>query len=602
MKMKRSFIILVLLCSSAVVIAQNTVISANVVDSDGTTWTNGTWSITFTPNPQQPNIGIYNINGTSLSPSILDQQGVIDASGNFNITVYQSTAITPVGSSWTLNICPNASAPCGVFNLLTSGSTMNISTLLTSGIPPPRFKAIAGTYGYTDIEAQVQLTPGSTYYNVVSSCQKYFSFVTSTWSCFASGGTFLPLAGGTLSGPLVVTTPGIFTNLASHSANQGLVNGASLAMFLSSGPANYTMDGVTGAIIVPSTATVSQANGVDGMTDNYTNSNALAAMGGYFQVTGHGTNENLWGINTVGIIYPGSTNTALENEVDFDVNETGATIYGWSIAAPYWNFAPSVAYGVLVSTPGGTSGAKWNAALYTTPGATSNGVELLELNIGVPSVSQPLTLISGTSNGTQYNESIQGDATGNILLNPFPGQSVIIPKFGGNPIFTGLVQISNFDASVTPIFNNIGTNGLNLSPAVDGASPNEIYGSNHANSQINWHIDDIGDAFFKTANIYNSARTFVAQLVFSGTSNRSIILPDGASTTSMPWSLTTTSATSDIVTLPGMTISGHCSIASGNSSAAANIGATYYTTGTNQITITHATTASMIYTGSCTNN
>ena len=64
----------------------------------------------------------------------------------------------------------------------------------------------------------------------------------------------------------------------------------------------------------------------------------------------------------------------------------------------------------------------------------------------------------------------------------------------------------------------------------------------------------------------------------------------------IPASLTTTSATSDNVTVTGMTSSGHCSIAATNASAATNITTTYISAfATNQITVTHAAMAGMNY-------
>ena len=61
-------------------------------------------------------------------------------------------------------------------------------------------------------------------------------------------------------------------------------------------------------------------------------------------------------------------------------------------------------------------------------------------------------------------------------------------------------------------------------------------------------------------------------------------------------SLTTTSATSDTVTVTGMSASGHCMLTATNASAATNIATTYVSAKTtNQITVTHVATASMTY-------
>jgi hypothetical protein len=68
-----------------------------------------------------------------------------------------------------------------------------------------------------------------------------------------------------------------------------------------------------------------------------------------------------------------------------------------------------------------------------------------------------------------------------------------------------------------------------------------------------------------------------------------------------PWSLTTTAAASDTVTVSGMTSSGHCSFGATNAAAATNIATTYISAKTtNQITVTHTATASMTYDGMCT--
>ncbi len=68
-------------------------------------------------------------------------------------------------------------------------------------------------------------------------------------------------------------------------------------------------------------------------------------------------------------------------------------------------------------------------------------------------------------------------------------------------------------------------------------------------------------------------------------------------------SLTTTSATTDNLTITGMTSSGHCSIAATNASAATNIATTFISAKTtNQITVTHVATRSMTYDFVCTPN
>lgn len=168
--------------------AQFSTVSATVTDSDSTVWANGSWSVQFTPNPSNPNPSVYNINGTPLSPSITQQGGPLNGSGHFSMSVYLNNLITPVGSQWTLKICPNAVTACGSYTFAANGTPIDLSSVLTSVIPAPRFAPVAGTYGYVDAEAVLQLKPGSTYWNVTSNVQRCYNTTSATWGQCGSGG------------------------------------------------------------------------------------------------------------------------------------------------------------------------------------------------------------------------------------------------------------------------------------------------------------------------------------------------------------------------------------------------------------------------------
>jgi hypothetical protein len=180
---KLILILLVLTCIPT--LSQTTAVTAQVIDNDGQTWNNCTWTLTFIPNFNQPNINIYNQNGTPLSQAVMFQKGSCDASGNLAFTAYQNGTITPVGNSQQLQVCPNSSFKCSllIFNSGTLG-TLNLTTPLTAAIGvvgTPRFAAVAGTYGYADVEAQIQISPGSTYFNVTQGCQRYYN--AGSWAC-----------------------------------------------------------------------------------------------------------------------------------------------------------------------------------------------------------------------------------------------------------------------------------------------------------------------------------------------------------------------------------------------------------------------------------
>jgi hypothetical protein len=167
--------------------AQTTTVSATVVDSSSTVWANGSWNIQFVPSPSNPNINVYLVNGVPINQSLLNFKGSLDGSGNFSQVLYDNSRITPSGSSWKFNVCPNSSAPCGSQNVAVSGSSLNLSATITAFIPVPSFPAIYGSYGYNDSEVVLTNVPGQLYYNVTSNCLRIYSGT--SWAC--STGTIL---------------------------------------------------------------------------------------------------------------------------------------------------------------------------------------------------------------------------------------------------------------------------------------------------------------------------------------------------------------------------------------------------------------------------
>lgn len=215
--MKNLWFGLLLFCCS--LSAQTTTVTATVVDSDGQSWNNGTWSLAFTPNPAYPNLSSYLFNGVPLNQAVTSQNGTMNGSGTLGFSVYQNGAVFPAGSTWTITVCPQATAKCSNYNFSTSLlTTLNISSSLNSLINPPRFPAVYGNYGYLDVEANTQLIPGASYYNVTSACQRVWSGT--TWGCSSTGsGVYLPITGGTLTG--AINGPGLVRSIISDGASTG---------------------------------------------------------------------------------------------------------------------------------------------------------------------------------------------------------------------------------------------------------------------------------------------------------------------------------------------------------------------------------------------
>lgn len=147
-------------------------VTGTVVDPDGVTWGNGSWSVSFVPMPANTKYNRYSIGGGSLDPAILQQRGQLSPTGTFSFLVYDSTLITPIGSMWMLTVNPNASAPGCSLLFVAVGDNLNVSAALFNVMVAPRFTASPGSFGYTDGEAQISFSGGSTYYNVVMQRQR----------------------------------------------------------------------------------------------------------------------------------------------------------------------------------------------------------------------------------------------------------------------------------------------------------------------------------------------------------------------------------------------------------------------------------------------
>lgn len=106
-----------------------------------------------------------------------------------------------------------------------------------------------------------------------------------------------------------------------------------------------------------------------------------------------------------------------------------------------------------------------------------------------------------------------------------------------------------------------------------------------------------------TLNIVGTG--FVNSLSGNFTAHRFTSYPDASGTVGLAvlGSLTTTAATTDNVTLTGMTASGHCQLTATNTSAATNVATTFVSNKTtNQITVTHTAISGMTYDVSCSPN
>jgi hypothetical protein len=198
--MKRLFLFLAMLLFPAIALGQTTAVTAQITDSDSIQWANGTFRVTFVPNPQFS--GPYQYQGSQFSPQVFT--GAMDSSGAMSVTVPDNNFISPAGTQWLFTLCPNASAPCTPVTLPVAGASVNLTSTFSAAAIAPRFPAKSQglSWGYSTVEINQTPVPGGAFFNVTLLC-------TETWNGTAfvcsTSGTVTNFSAGNLS-PLFTTT------------------------------------------------------------------------------------------------------------------------------------------------------------------------------------------------------------------------------------------------------------------------------------------------------------------------------------------------------------------------------------------------------------
>lgn len=183
-------LICLILATCCVGFGQQTVTTATVVDSDGTAWASGTYSIQYVNAiPGKP----YNF-GTGQFVTTL-YTGVLNGSGAFTVTLDDVGYINPADGTWQFTICPDTSSgsgTCGSTSVAITGASQDVSSQINAAIRAPRPGGGPGAYGYADIEFQA--VPGNTY--IVSPAKTSQRCYTTAWAaCNGGAGATLPYPG-----------------------------------------------------------------------------------------------------------------------------------------------------------------------------------------------------------------------------------------------------------------------------------------------------------------------------------------------------------------------------------------------------------------------
>jgi hypothetical protein len=214
---------------------------------------------------------------------------------------------------------------------------------------------------------------------------------------------------------LVLALPGVFTNTQMNQpflfsiGNPVFTNGGMFATFLS--------DALVGETLVPASATVPQANGIDSACQSLAaGTNCVAAYG----VGRAGANsEGVWGNNYVA----SDTDTSgvqhtfiavIGNETDIGCTSTTTSCHGLDIH-PVLTANPTVGWGVRLF--GGTNnGHQLPYGLQIDDGIATVGISIGAAQASASQPSQPLYFVGRTAANATQTASIFQNAAGSLIL------------------------------------------------------------------------------------------------------------------------------------------------------------------------------------------
>jgi hypothetical protein len=269
----------------------------------------------------------------------------------------------------------------------------------------------------------------------------------------------IALAQGQLS-----TTTGIssveasvsFSNSTLNQPNQFLLGGANPATIWANPNARFT-DGVTSAVLIPSTATVYQSNGFNANVQN--SSTKTAAVAGYFTSICNASSTLCWGSNSQASDGTGTLTGVIMygQETDVNVQNTDTSVTGHMIHASF-TAQPKAAWALRIVSAPGTP--RWKVGYETDDGAvlpTGSGLGLGATNTTANSYSQILSLSGIDTNGAHQISTLQATPSGGLNFGVANGGNF----FG---FYNGPVALNTLAASTSSAacLNSTTWNGLDL--------------------------------------------------------------------------------------------------------------------------------------------
>ena len=319
---------------------------------------------------------------------------------------------------------------------------------------------------------------------------------------------------------------------------------------------NIDIENISGADFP--TAFFANLSGFSGFSGSMRIQQVTQVQGGYTNTTG----QQMVGVESFDVASLGQNgNVRIAPGVftNLNVQVMGSGSMGYAMPAPP---APTVAIN-------GASGPAANTYTYRLSAVDAGG---RQSSVGLPSA--PITVNGSQGVLVTFGTKAPGQVATTVCRAS--GGSTVCATVGAGFQVTGTSFLD--DGAFFPNQSTFQTNTGAISSGANSAG------------LITQALKVVGGNFAAT-----TTGTFTAARLFA--------LPDASGTYGLVIfaSLTTTAATSDNVTLTGMTASGHCyGLTPTNASAAANVATTYVSAKTaNQITVKHTAVASMTYDIAC---
>lgn len=402
-----------------------------------------------------PSQGTVNVNAPSLQPS--------SAVGFYGVAIGTSSGAETVQGT------------------LASWTQYQQSTALVSGSNPPSVNTSSCSLYFSD-----QLIPTGTYYtvNLLNKNGSKVAGFPQTWCTYggagatinvsngapagncSTNGVFYPTpifsnppntvtqnistgfgvagnlnVGGSSSflGPQISTNAGLFTNTQMNLYISSLLNGCNpTTLFQLTHSSVFSTDGFTSCVLVPSSSTVTQINGISAMVQNNANSSTGSvnnAVGGSFVGYAGASGAWVWGINPLVSDAAGLTSTGLLNEYDLNIFGTPGyvslfRVNGFVTGTMPAGIAPgssaNAGSALMDVVHGVSTNPVWPVGLNFQDGSISNIV--LQVGALCTSGSCASPKIAFTSYGGGHAlqvGSINADAAGSFIFTPALGSGAL---------------------------------------------------------------------------------------------------------------------------------------------------------------------------------